>query len=469
MFRVQPAPLQTRYRLAMVVLLAMSVAALGVTVWVMVEFLREQELVRAWIRTLPPDATAPAETLVGELRWQFRLSILVVLNLIVTGVAVLLLWRAWSSSQESLRDFKALAGDILSSIDQAVLTTDPEGRLTSINRCGIELFGLSGEYVGRPIADLAVDLPLDEFLRATREAAAGVQTRDFRVLHKGTTRTLRAFCQSLRDAEGSDIGNVLQIRDVTERVLLDDRMRRMERYLGLGSLAAGLHHEIKNPLAALSLHVQLLEEELDASGDSDDVHRMLGVIKTEVTRVGGVLESFRDFASVGRLNLGPVDLYELISRQAELVRPQAELAGIDVRIAVPDKPLPPLTADRARLEQVLLNLLINAIEAMPQGGQLVVQLQVDNVETPATVRIDIADTGPGIPDTIRDRVFDAYFTTKSQGTGMGLALCDKITRQHSGSLDVESSAAGTTFSVTLPLDALPGNAESVPGISAPTL
>ena len=124
---------------------------------------------------------------------------------------------------------------------------------------------------------------------------------------------------------------------------MDDRMRRMERYMGLGSLAAGLHHEIKNPLAALSLHVQLMEEELMDRDASNAVLEMLSVIKTEVARIGGVLESFRDFASVGHLNLSQVDLGELIDRQVRLIRPQAEKQEILVEVTLPPEPLPTIT------------------------------------------------------------------------------------------------------------------------------
>ena len=136
-------------------LVALSVAALAVTVWTMFDFLREQVIVQELITKLPRESLASAEELAGELRWQFRLTILVVLNLVVTGFAVVLLWRAYGSSQKSLRDIKALAGDILSSIDQAVITCDVDGNVTSINRRGMELFGVGEEVVGWPLANLS--------------------------------------------------------------------------------------------------------------------------------------------------------------------------------------------------------------------------------------------------------------------------------------------------------------------------
>ncbi len=455
MFRARSSETEKSYRLAIVALLTLSVAALAVTIWVMIDFLREQEIVGELIGQLPPTAAESAEELAGELRWQFRLSILVVLNLVVTGFAVVLLWRAYRSSQESLRDVKALASDILSSMEQAVLTTDLDGNITGINRRAMELLGAKDEDVGQPLEQISESVPLEQFRREANAAQPVHLTRDYS-LAGGVGRTLRAFCQPLRDRENAFVGNIFQVRDVSERVLMDDRMRRMERYMGLGSLAAGLHHEIKNPLAALSLHVQLLEEELDSESLSDEAAEMLGVIKAEVSRVGGVLESFRDFASIGQLNLSPLDLEALIGRQVKLITPQADQQRIDIRVDLRPT-LPAVSADRVRLEQVLLNLFVNAMDAMPTGGVLSVRARTAG-SNGERVQVEVMDTGAGIPENLRSRILDPYFTTKSGGTGLGLALCEKIIRQHGGNLDFRCTDDGTVFRITMPIEV--GNADA---------
>lgn len=451
MFRVNPSETSKAYRLAIAGLLALSAAAFAVTVWVMVDFLHEQEIVHGLIGQLPPEAAPAAKELEGELRWQFRLSILVVLNLVVTAFAVVLLARANRATQESLRDIKAQAGDILGSMDLAVITTDLNGIVTSINRRGIEMLALDGEYVGRPLSELSETILLEEFRQATQLNNNGSVTRDYSHSVKGSIRILRAFCQPLKNHEAEEIGNILQLRDVTERALMDDRLLRMERYMGLGSLAAGLQHEIKNPLAALSLHVQLLEEEIASSDPTDEAEEMLSVIKTEVARIGDVLENFRDFASLGRLNLATVDIARMVNRQIRLIEPQADQQNISVSVEFPDDPLPSFQGDRVRLEQVLLNLLVNAMEAMSDGGSLTVRVATTSAGDDTTLRIEVLDTGPGIPETIRSRIFDPYFTTKSDGTGMGLALCDKIMRQHNGRVEIHSSENGSVLEMTLPI------------------
>ncbi|QDT33875.1 two-component system sensor histidine kinase NtrB [Thalassoglobus polymorphus] len=445
MFRSPPKNYGKLYQLGIIGLLMLSAVALAITIWVELDFLREQKIVEELIRKLPSDSTASAKELAGALRWQFRLTTLVLVNLVVTGFAVMLLWRAYQLSQESLRDFKALAADILSSIDQAVITIDVQGNVTSINRCGLELLNIKTECVGRPLKELSA-VPLHDFCTEWKVEKSPTMFRDYKANVNGSQRALRAFCQTLSDYAGNDLGMVLQLRDVTKRVLIEERMRRMERYMGLGSLAAGLHHEIKNPLTALSLHVQLLEEQIAEDNPSEDVRQMLNVIKTEMARVGGVLEGFRDLASSGQLNLAPVDLMNLIQRQVELATPQAEQQNIQIQTVIKCDLSKEIPADRIRLEQVLLNLILNAMEAMPEGGTLTVTV----TEVDGNVQVEVADTGKGIPEDLHDKVFDPYFTTKNEGTGLGLALCDKIMNQHQGNLSFHSSERGTQFQLTLP-------------------
>lgn len=448
MFRIHPSEENNRlYLVAFIGLACLSTAALVVTIWVMIEFLKEQAIVEELMKELPREATESAQVLAGDLRWQFRLSILVLLNVIVTAIAVVLLWRAHRASQRSLRDTKALAGYILSSIDQAIITTDVQGNVTGINERGLQTFGTDMNCLEHPLKDLSRVVDLEQLRIDWKKGEEATLVRDLTVRFAGQERVLRAVCQTLSDFEGHEIGNVLQVRDVTQTTLIEQRMRRMERYMGLGSLAAGLHHEIKNPLAALSLHVQLLEEQLEKGDDDDSVEQLMGVIKTEVNRVSNVLEGFRDFASIDDLSLDRVDMASLIKHQVDLLKPRAQNSGIEIKREI-EPNLPAVSGDQVRLEQVLLNLLLNAFEAMPDGGSLTVSATSNE----AAVYVTVSDTGCGISQDLRERVFDPYFTTKSQGTGLGLAICDKIMRQHAGSLDLRSTELGTTFELKVPID-----------------
>ncbi|QDV24505.1 two-component system sensor histidine kinase NtrB [Aureliella helgolandensis] len=452
MFRVPSGETVKTYRTAITALLVLSVTALVITIWVMIDFVDEQATVRQLIRDLPADARIEAETLVGELKWQFRMSILVVVNLVATGCAVLLLWRAYQTSQDSLRDIKALAGDILSSMDQAVITTNRLGDVTSCNSRVADLLRLESDPVGTPLASVTDEIDLPAFRAKANNTEHGSLIEDFFITVPEGQRRLRTFCQPLRDRMNAMIGNVIQLRDVTEQIHIESQMRRMERFMGLGSVAAGLHHEIKNPLAGLSLHVQLLEEQLDEPNEPDEIRKLMHVIKTEVSRVGSVLEGFRDFASIGRLQLDETMLHEIVDQQVKLLRPRASQLNVKVKIdgfAATDRPV---CIDRVRIEQVLLNLMLNGIQAMQGGGTLTISQESAQLSGSDAVCVSVSDTGHGIPESSRSHVFDPYFTTKSDGTGMGLALSDKIVRQHGGSLDFVTSRDGTTFRMTLPID-----------------
>lgn len=251
----------------------------------------------------------------------------------------------------------------------------------------------------------------------------------------------------LRSRQNDAFGMVIHVRDVSEKVLMEERLLRMERYMGLGSLAAGLQHEIKNPLNALSLHIQLLCERLQKETGDEEVNEILDVLNTEIKRIGKVLDGFRNYASIHEIGRSPVNAMHLIEKLFRLLRPDAEQKGVKLEVLSAPDVVAELQADAAQLEQVFLNLALNAIAAMPEGGTLRFRLlnQLDRL------RIDVSDTGRGIPAEIQSQIFDPYFTTRSDGTGMGLALCDKIVRQHDGSIEFQTSPRGTTFSVMLPL------------------
>jgi signal transduction histidine kinase len=301
-------------------------------------------------------------------------------------------------------------------------------------------------------------MPISGLVRQVLEEGQVVSDQDFRVEREGHVTRWRANAQLLQDADRETLGAVFYASDVTERSLLEERMRRMERYMGLGSLAAGLHHEIKNPLGALSLHLQLLEEKL-VNDDLDAATEHLGVLRTEVSRIGAVLESFRDFASASQLNFCDTNLSELVERALRLVQPHAARQGIMLRLTAPENETIAAEVDATRLEQVLLNLLLNAEEAMPGGGVVTVRLFSDR----NCANIEVADTGSGIPKNILPRIYDPYFSTKPRGSGMGLAVCQKIIQQHGGTIGCETSPEGTAFRIRIPQVASPrGTASASP-------
>jgi nitrogen-specific signal transduction histidine kinase len=374
--------------------------------------------------------------------------------------AVWWLQRHYLANQQSLRQLKMLAHDILASMDRGVVTTDREGTVTSINSAALHLLGVDFECVGRPLACISsTEIPLVELRREVAERQAPVRDRDCTMKRASRVLRLRVDGDVLKDDEGTALGCVLHLHDETERMLLSERMRRMERFLSLATLASGLHHEIKNPLTALSIHIQLLEEALahDAcakpatargkvsAGSADE---LVAVLKTEVCRLNGVLESFRTFANLQHLTLEPTDALAVVDNVIRLVHPQSAAQGVRITLLHPESELPPVRLDAAKFEQAVLNLVINALEAMPEGGSLSLNAGVVDGE----FRLAVKDSGPGISPDVQKNLFQPYFSTKSKGTGIGLALSEKLIGQHGGHIEFQTGAAGTTFTVTVPLE-----------------
>lgn len=448
MFRHQSGPSRPTILLITIGLLIAVALTTAAMIWMAVEVSREQIKIEQIVEEQPEAAVDHLRQWRNERQREFTSIIIDILVLGATVLALALVARAYFASQKSLHEVRTMASDILASIDQAVLTANTEGRITNINPVARDLLSIDDSAVGQLVEE-AVEgsVPLMHVFETVMESGKSIYDQDVSVMRNGHKTRLRAEGHLMRDTDDSVIGVVIFIRDVTEQHLIGSQMKRMERFMGLGTLAAGLHHEIKNPLSALSLHVQLLEERLEDIQDQD-IRENISVLKTETTRINGVLESFRDFASLDTLNRSETDLFELVKQTADLMRPKAAQQGVLLSTELPDRRPPCISADGARLEQVLLNLVINSLDAMRQGGTLRLKLHSDN----GALKIDVSDTGTGIPDNIRQRIFDPYFTTKTDGSGMGLAVCDKVVQQHHGQISVQTSSAGTVFQIALPLD-----------------
>jgi two-component system nitrogen regulation sensor histidine kinase GlnL len=227
--------------------------------------------------------------------------------------------------------------------------------------------------------------------------------------------------------------------------------RRADLDMDLGSLAEGLQHEINNPLSALLLHIQILQETLEELPESARVDESFGILAAEVRRIANAVECFCEFASIARLHRTPTDIRGLISKLVTVVEPQARRQNVALRVDLPPGDIPPVSIDAFRIEQALHNLIVNALAAMEQadGGVISIRLRDD----PDSVEIEVADNGSGIPEDRYDQVFDPYVSAGNGRTGMGLALCEKIVRQHHGAIDVASGNGETAFTIVLPRNA----------------
>jgi signal transduction histidine kinase len=227
--------------------------------------------------------------------------------------------------------------------------------------------------------------------------------------------------------------------------------RLMDQYTEIARLAGGLAHDIKNPLSTIRLNMELLAEDLDAveTPAGRRALKRVEVVRRECTRLQSLLDDFLNFAKTRRLQLEPSDLNHQIEDVLEFFAPEAAEAGVEV-VHYLDPELPRVMLDREAFRQALLNLIINAKQAMPEGGQLVIRTAAQGEK----VAIYLIDTGCGMDQQTMSRMFEAFFSTKPSGSGLGLPTTEKIIAAHGGRINVQSEVGhGTQFTIELPVPA----------------
>lgn len=339
---------------------------------------------------------------------------------------------------------------VLDSMNDGVLVTDEEHRLILVNKAAERLIPLaSGRIIGdRPLWDVIADQDISDFVYTTLENDESVTDQEFALDHGGTTRILSCSLIPLVQA-GHIRGNILQLVDISEKRGREARLRRAESLASLTTLAAGVAHEIKNPLGSIGIHNQLIQKlvaRLDAE-EAERINSYLTVIDEEIERLNRIVVDFLFAVRPMDTKLEDGDLNSLISDLLGFVQYELEQAGIEL-VRDLDEDLPQLKLDPKYLKQAMMNLVKNAISAMPDGGMLRVSTQTRGDQ----VLLRISDNGVGMNPEVRDKIFEPYFTTKDFGSGIGLTLVYKVVKEHMGDISVISKEGhGTTFTITLPL------------------
>jgi two-component system sensor histidine kinase HydH len=386
---------------------------------------------------------ARVEAALGEEMGKAILTALICFSGGAAALYFILLAQDYRSVKRALQEMRTYTQRVVESMADGLLSVDVQGRITTVNPRACQLLALSpAELNGRSFADVFSKTSLA--LEPVLARGLPLEERELEwVLFNGEIVPLAVSVSPLTGEQDEVLGAVVLLRDLRTLKALQQRVERTERLAALGRLAAGVAHEIRNPLGAIRGLVQYFQ----ATWKEDSEQRMyLDVIVREVDRLNRVVSDLVEFARPREPQREPHDLVDIVRHAVTLVQADARAKGIHIAHDLDDR-LPPQLVDRDLVLQALLNILLNAVEAMDSDGTLRVRL----ADSPAYVELAIQDTGRGIPPEHLGRIFDPFFTTKPQGTGLGLAIAHSVIQAHDGEIVVDSvPGKGTTVTMRLP-------------------
>jgi len=391
---------------------------------------------------------APQETTALELVTMFlNAATLLVVAILAGGLGEQ--YRATrqelETRQKDLRDLRAFKDLVFQSVGTGLIALDREHRITAFNRAAEEITGVvAPRAIGQAWSSLiGAAIPLEP-IEAVITANPRASTRHEAVLRRpdGTTVPVRMTFSALRSGEGERLGLISACEDLSAIRDMESRMRQADRLATVGRMAANIAHEIRNPLASLTGAIEVLTSPLTAD---DARERLSQIVARESERLNHIIKNFLEYARPAPLSIATFDVAAAVEDVLLLLEHRASPGSL--KVIREFAPSIPWAVDAQQFRQILWNLCLNAVEAMPDGGELRVSVAVRG----GTLEVAVSDTGDGIAAADVSHVFEPFFSTKPEGTGLGLALVHRIVLDHGGEIDVRSSPGlGTTFTLTLP-------------------
>jgi two-component system sensor histidine kinase PilS (NtrC family) len=343
-------------------------------------------------------------------------------------------------AQQSTARLVRLNDDIVRSIASGLITADDDGRILGVNRAARDILrDHAGTLLGQPLSNVLPDYAAE----VLREPPKRADTTGMRA--DGSEFPMGYTLSALLDANGQSSGLLLAFQDLTEIRTLRNRAEAAQRLAALGQLATGLAHEIRNPLSSISGSVEMVREG-NALGPED--RRLLGIVISEVERLNSLVTTMLQVGRPSQIETEPLDLRSIASEVVAVARGEATASnGLRIEVIGPDEPII-ATVDPGRMRQVVWNLVKNAVQASPHRGKVEVRTGRDDA---GRAYLEVADEGAGIGAAHRERLFDMFYSGRSHGVGLGLALVKQIVDQHRGRIEIiDRNVAGTCFRVTLP-------------------
>jgi PAS domain S-box-containing protein len=331
--------------------------------------------------------------------------------------------------------------NILQSVPSGVMSFDEEMRIMKVNLAAEKILEIKGEAtIGRYHTDV-LNKPITDLLNERKVFERGQISY---ITPSGKKIWLGLTLYPLKDSEGRTIGQILVFTDLTHLKAFEYQMELRARLSSLGEISAGIAHELRNPMGVIAGYTKLLSKKVDNS-----LKPTVDAISKEITVMDRIISDFLSFAKPAELNISDIDLKNVIKNCTKAITNERG----DIHLNLDINELPVIKGDEILLRQAFTNLIQNAVEAMPQGGELVIKAFTSTATGLAGDFLDvsISDTGHGISENIMDKIFIPFFTTKDKGTGLGLAIVHKILVSHGGNISIDSSEKGTTFRIKFPL------------------
>lgn len=347
--------------------------------------------------------------------------------------------------REEHKKIQSYNENILENMADSVVVVDKKGIITIFNKAAEIFFNIESNaalyhlYLDVfPTDDLSISRVFSElkpYISFESELRSDQVRKEFAV-----------SVSLVFSGDGLPESAIAVIKDLTEENRIRRELERREKISAMGALAAGVAHEIRNPLNAIHVITQRFLFEFEPREDVDEYKRLAFAVRAEVTRVNSIIKQFLDFARPAKLNPALTSLNTIINETIDLISSQSKALYIDIECIFRDNII--LYIDKEKIKQALINLMQNSIESMPNGGKLLIHLYIENHQA----ILKIQDTGSGIPTEDQTKIFNLYFTTKSSGTGLGLSIVHQIITEHDGTITCESlSNKGTTMIITLPI------------------
>ena len=372
------------------------------------------------------------------------IMVAVVFFLGMTGVISLFWAQNYFTSRKLLLDTRAFASETIKSLPMGIVVVDKDSDINYINEAACFLLAKGFSNAEKKNAE---DLFIDEIWQLRKKITLGESVAEKEFFLETIEKKILPVLVSVTDItddQNNALGFVCILKDLSEIKELEIKIQRKEKLAAMGALAAGIAHEVRNPLSSIKGYATFFANLFEKESEN---RKAAYIMAEEVDRVDRVISELLEFARPADLKLKETDVEQLIVNSLRIIKHEAADAGVNI-IKEFEKPLPVLKIDPDRFTQVLLNLYINAIQAMEDGGNLTIKA----CKTKDSLILKICDTGSGISPENQESVFNPYFTTKKKGTGLGLAIVYKIIESHKGTIHIESiKGSGTTFVILIPI------------------